>query len=659
MPDISRIGNGASREQEIQQPRATQAARAPAELQRAKPSILARIGRVLAAVFTIGISEIVRRARAGKAPAARAPQPGIPAAEPRADMSKRELIRLLDRREALPPAFQGAMNDAVSVLRELYGEKLVPKGAAVRDLPRAAFLMDAVISAVRAAPDEVQPGHLLAIITESAAEYLSEQVFTEKIGEWCRALGLDESKVAAMRDELLQKQPQFAQRLHASGTRSAAEAKIEEFRPFAESYLKAASANEPLLRGLDAGTLPGEFAQAVEEGLSDLRALYGEEFVPQGATLGSMPGGAGLKRALAAAVRAATDRGEIILAGHVRSLLGEKGVGLMAEQLLERRIAGLCEETGFAAASPGYVCGWLMQGNREIASRIRSCATLADARAAVAGMEGFLAQHIALRQELAAAKGPALQSAAAVISQKTGLSEEAVREKLNAGKLETALGRLESDFLNGTLSAENGGIAREFGAAVEKFAEKKASVFNSVDALPLPGCLKEAWKTDALAQEIEGADVLPVYCEAGRSVDAAPLLAMLGEPAAEGRDRRTVDLMSQLVQDARTALVRGLGGARWEEIGGPGQAEARFYAVQAMLGAVPGLLEALASDPEQVSRLQELASADAVGTFENNEATGLEDSAQASLRQSNAETVASVLALLSEIPVRPSEAAAA
>ena len=659
MPDISQIGNGLQPQQQIEQPAAERAQGAPAEFQRARPSVLSRIGRVLAAVFSVGITEIVRYARAGKAPAAKVPEPGLPAAAPQDDMSKQQLIHAIDEGEALPPAFQAAVDEAVSTLRSLYGEKLVPEGATFGDLPGFASLRDSVVNSIREAPEEVQPGHLLALITETAVAALSEHVFTEKLGDWCRALGLGDASPASLCTEILQKNPEFAEKLHASGTRSSAEAKIEEFRGFAEKYIQADAANRALNRALDAGALPQEFQESLEAGLSDLRGLYGEQFVPQGATLRTMPGGEGLKQALQAAVSAATDRGEIVRPGNLRSMIDEKGVGLMAEQVLERRIAELCEETGFAEGRPDRIRGWILQNKKDIASQIRSCATLADAQAAVAGLEGFLAQHIALRREFADAQQPALDRAAAVFAQRTGLSEEAVRAKLNTRKLVTALGNLDADFYRGTISAENGAIAREFNALAERFAEAKAAVYNSIDALALPDCLKEAWKADALTQQFEDAALLPVYCEAGRSIDASALLAVLEEPAGEARDQRAAELMVQLVQDARNVLLQSLGEQRWEKIGGPGQSEARYYAAQAMFGAVPGLLEKLAADPALCERLQELTVETTAANFEGNVAEGLEAGAQASLKQSCAETAAAFINLLPDVPVQPNEAIAA
>lgn len=74
--------------------------------------------------------------------------------------------------------------------------------------------------------------------------------------------------------------------------------------------------------------------------------------------------------------------------------------------------------------------------------------------------------------------------------------------------------------------------------------------------------------------------------------------------------------MESLGARLENSLVEHYGAADWEQLGGDGQGNARYYAAQAMLDAVPGLQEALAARPELVDRLNSMAEQDMGAGFE-------------------------------------------
>ena len=84
MSQIAQINAGVMR-QDVQQATPQGGTGAPAELHGARPSAAALAGRIVAGIFTLGISEgiraIVHHARAGAAPEPRAPVQDLPPAD--------------------------------------------------------------------------------------------------------------------------------------------------------------------------------------------------------------------------------------------------------------------------------------------------------------------------------------------------------------------------------------------------------------------------------------------------------------------------------------------------------------------------------------------------------------------------------------------------
>ena len=140
MSQIGQVGNGGipQQQQQIQQAASRPGAGAPPELQGARPSRGAVIGRIFAGIFTLGLSEgilaMVRHARAGSAPAPRVAAESIPPAPPRADMFNRELATSLLKNE-LPPAYRAAVNEALGELRARFGADVIPEGVMLARRP--------------------------------------------------------------------------------------------------------------------------------------------------------------------------------------------------------------------------------------------------------------------------------------------------------------------------------------------------------------------------------------------------------------------------------------------------------------------------------------------------------------------------------------------
>lgn len=142
---------------------AANAANAPGALANARQG-KSNVGRVLAAVFSFGISEgvraIVKAVKANSAPAPRAPQAAQrPQARPAADAANKNLADTFMWNKKLPPAIQAAVNEGLDALRPAFGEA-VPAD----DVPYA--LSRVLVDAIENDPEEVTPARLSSMIAD-------------------------------------------------------------------------------------------------------------------------------------------------------------------------------------------------------------------------------------------------------------------------------------------------------------------------------------------------------------------------------------------------------------------------------------------------------------------------------------------------------------
>lgn len=367
--------------------------------------------------------------------------------------------------------------------------------------------------------------------------------------------------------------------------------------------------NRGLADGLGKETLPAAHQAAVSEALADLRARFGADILPEGMTLKTLPDKfellGGVKDALLTAAEEVSPQA-------LRALIVEKGTPLMANRVLEARIGACCEELGYADAKPALLIGQnLLRDFPKLSAALSACA---DRAAVDAELEAFMpriADDVRLHHAVKDAQAWAQERAVSGLAQATGLSEALVRQQVDFSKLESSFSYLTADVLKGKNPARGDDLVAAFRNIADRFVNQKAQLFASVDRLGLSPRIADDWKRSALRERtLDKGDIFTSCHAVGSGVDARSLLEALNAPAGEFGDREILGLMESLGAKITSALYAHYGLEAWEELGGDGQGDARFYAVQAMLDVVPGLSEALAARPDMVDRLTNMLSDD-------------------------------------------------
>lgn len=599
MPDINQVGGIGVQPQSIEQQSSVRAAEAaPAELREAKPSRLAFAGRVLLGIFTLGISEGIRaligHARADRAPEPRAPESGLPAAEPRADAANQELAGALRNGTALPRAHESAVKDALSGLTRSFGEDLLPKKSTLASIEGSSVLKREIANAVAGAGNEVTPGDLRAIVEEKVSQHFAKALLVCALDDSCEKLGYEQGRPEALADRMLRDIPELKESLIACRDRASAQEAIGYMLPYMEHCIQAESDNHALAREISSGSLdalPAEAQAAIAAGVNDLRASFGEDIVPQGATLAGLPGADDLREGIAQAVSGSEARVE---AGSLRSIVAQKGARQMAEAVFAKSLGECCGRLGYAARNPERLPGLLLRGFPEFAAELRAAANREGAEAVIAKHLPVIEANVRVRKEVDEALAGIKPQAVQQIAAKTGLTEEAVRQSLDFEKLQDRATMLSSDFKTGKRSGENNAVKNEFKAIVDRFADSKARLYNTAESLPLAPGLKEAWKSQALTEHtLSKGDFFETCYRCGSSVKADSLIQALQAPAGMFEVVEIYGLFDSLAVQVTGNLMAHYGPQAWFDLGGDGQGDARSFALQAMMNSNPGFIRAL------------------------------------------------------------------
>lgn len=372
--------------------------------------------------------------------------------------------------------------------------------------------------------------------------------------------------------------------------------------------------NRSLADGLAHGNVPVEHQAAVREAFDELRARFGADLVPNGATLGTLPGGFSLRTELGSALQAAPDE---VSAPALRALILEKGAGVMGEQALQKRMGDYSAGIGYSEGRSNLLQSHFLQGAADLRAKLRGCGDRAAVERVLDTAMPRVTAYINLKQAISNAQAQAKEAAITHLAEATGLSEAAVRRQVSLDKLETSFTYLVQDLLSGETSLEGEALSAAFQEKADRFVAQKSRLFASVDGLGLSPNLADMWKASALSERtLDDSELFVSFHAAGSQVDAGALLTALQAPAGEFSDREILGLMESLGARLENSLVEHYGAADWEQLGGDGQGNARYYAAQAMLDAVPGLQEALAARPELVDRLNSMAEQDMGAGFE-------------------------------------------
>lgn len=372
-----------------------------------------------------------------------------------------------------------------------------------------------------------------------------------------------------------------------------------------QAHPRADIFNRSLADGLAHGNVPVEHQAAVREAIDELRARFGADLVPNGATLGTLPGGFSLRTELGSALQAAPDE---VSAPALRALILEKGAGVMGEQALQKRMGDYSARIGYSEVRSNLLQSHFLQEEADLRAELRGCGDRAAVERVLDTAMPRVTAYINLKQAISNAQAQAKEAAITHLAEATGLSEAAVRRQVSLDKLETSFTYLVQDLLSGETSLEGEALSAAFQEKADRFVAQKSRLFASVDGLGLSPNLADMWKASALSERtLDDSELFVSFHAAGSQVDAGALLTALQAPAGEFSDREILGLMESLGARLENSLVEHYGAADWEQLGGDGQGNARYYAAQAMLDAVPGLQEALAARPELVDRLNSMA----------------------------------------------------
>ncbi len=398
--------------------------------------------------------------------------------------------------------------------------------------------------------------------------------------------------------------------------------------------------NKEIADGLHDNKIPATFQAAVGEALEQLRNRFGAEYVPQDASLATLPQGRELCHTLGLALKRMPDE---LSPQVLRAQVEEKGVQLIARQAMQSRVAACCAEIGYDAGRPGLISSAFLSKNPALLEELQSCANLEEMNRVIDANMDSIRDNIALRQEIHTAETEAKNSVITNLARATGLNEDSVRARLDLKKLEDSFAYLGTDLLSGAKSLRGDALSEAFNGIADKFVRNKAELFASVDRLGLPPQISDEWKECVLTQRtLSKGDMFAVWHGIGSGMNIGnSLLTVLNAPAEAFSDREILGLVESLGAKLTDALFAHYGPQGWAELGGDGQGDARYYAGQAMLAAHPELMEALSARPELVSRLMGMCGDDIGASMEAQMTSTLNEAAVQQKRA--AETAQAIL----------------
>ena len=384
--------------------------------------------------------------------------------------------------------------------------------------------------------------------------------------------------------------------------RVAADPGIPAARPRADAF------NQSIADGLKKQALPPAFQAAVAEAIEEMRARFGTEVVPEGTTLATIPDSYGIRAELSKELRA---MGEEVTPQILRAKMEARLQQAYPKVALEQRIAEHCAQKDYKVdtfTTQRIVKGVLARYPQMVTDLKASDSLEALTPVLDANMPHIEAE-VAFRKQIDETQAKAKDTIIANLARATGLSEQIVSQKLNMEALNSSISFINEDFSKGLPLASKEAVESAYGKLVERFTQQKTALLTAVDELNVPVQLRESMKEEILTQPtLSKVEEFKAWTGIGirTEVDTDQLIQALKAPASEANDKQVYELLRNLGLKVVDALVEHYGAAGWFKLGGDGQTDAKFYAIKAMLGAHPELIEALASRPELRDNLRTL-----------------------------------------------------
>ena len=360
--------------------------------------------------------------------------------------------------------------------------------------------------------------------------------------------------------------------------------------------------NRELASQLKAPIMPAAYAAAFQEALTELRAAFGEEVLPQ------MENFAALKKALPNTLL--FDRIERFVKNSPEEVTPQRLKELILDQkpLLTNMALHICCQNYCTAhnykdlntIAPISTC---ITSNAARKERLDQCTTMTDVQALFESCEE-LPQMLELTNAINTGQRNAQTQMFTTLAQRTELPESILKETMDLKTISSKFTYLGVDIQEGKIPAAE--IQQRFLAITEKFVQAKLSLIEAIEALPLPDQAKIAWKNDTLRlSDLEKKAEFLKFVNAGLNTDGSQIVTYIRDGAVSAPE--VFGLLSTLAMHTEDNLRANFTPLEWNELGGDGQGTAHDYATQAALYHTPGLLEALVSLPEDIKKeVQEL-----------------------------------------------------
>jgi len=348
-------------------------------------------------------------------------------------------------------------------------------------------------------------------------------------------------------------------------------------------------------------SLPPACESALREGVDDLRAVFGDDIIPQGANLKTMPRHSDLKERLAQAVADADGQ---ITPQRLRDMVKTLGAPLMAAQVLEKSVADMARILGYERSS-GLLRQSVLENIPDLNDAVKAAGNRQAAEEVVTGFTSAIRERLLLEKEIADLQSRELNRVVTALAEGTGLSEETIRTRLDNDKLYDKLSYLGQDFLKGIKTAQGGERSNAFKAVTDAFVQNKLALWYSVDSLNLSPQEADDWKARVLTnRDLSKAPMLETFHRAGSQIDSAQLQKLLQMlQSSDFSLEHIAGYMEFLALRLEDSLQNCCGLEGWRELGSDGQSNAREFAARAMLDALPGLSKALQNKAAELQPL--------------------------------------------------------
>ena len=348
--------------------------------------------------------------------------------------------------------------------------------------------------------------------------------------------------------------------------------------------------------------LPQNLVDEAQEVLGEMRARFGAEWVPEGASYNQVVDLSHLGSRLRMVARAAGNEGRFMTVAEFRQAAEAEAENTLVEKVVAQAVRAAVKELG-AGAMPGGFANAVLQGNPGLKAALLAAKTPDAVRAAIENARGAIRAAVELEARIAPLVRDANDAMAEKLAAKFHITAADAKRRFGyAYYLSIRLGEFKIDVQNGRYPGcrEPGfSVAAAIDGIIDRFVGQYAEKLAIVDSLQgVSGETRDALKAIIQKQqrpEKPFVDVARAQKIAAK-LDGAALLAALDAPDATDESRfKAIETYADGLHDAIKAEFPGAANLGSDEFL-PVISLVRAF----LVGSVPGLgaaLERLANDP--------------------------------------------------------------